>query len=164
MRKYLDIQMQDGSIGVFTIDDEGKPIEIIHAGTTITSMPVKYKSQYEMIERKNEILFIFDDSIPQVDFYSVPRVDIFAKDNQGGYFGTVGTTTDIENLEAPICYIDKNQDVVFKVANCLKDFFFSSDTINQNLKHTESMSEIALYNSFQDAKEQLDFIDIGWLR
>ena len=161
MKKYLDMQMQDGAIGVIGVDQEEKPIEIIQAGTTITSMPVKYKSQYEMIERKNKIFFIFDDSIPQVDFYAAPRVDIFAKDNYGGYFGTVGTITDIEDLEAPICYIDKNQDV-FKLANSLKEFIFPSDTTNQNVKHMELMLEIVLYNSFQEAKEQLDFIDIRW--
>ena len=161
MKKYLDMQTQDGGIGVTGFDEEGKPIERIQAGTTITSMPVKYKSQYEMIERKNKMFFIFDDSIPQVDFYAVPRVDIFAKDNQGGYFGTVGATTDIEDLEAPICYINKNQDI-FKVASYLKEFIFHSDTTNQNVKHMEPMLEIVLYNSFQEAKEQLDFIDIGW--
>lgn len=159
MKKYLDMQMQGGCIGVIGIDEEGKTIEIIQAGTTIYSMPVKYKTQYKMIENKNEILFIFDDSIPQIDFYAVPRVDIFAKDNQGGYFGTVGTITDIEDLEAPICYIDKNQDI-FKVANCLREFLFPSDTINQNLKHMEPMLDMTLCNSFQEAKEQFDFIDI----
>lgn len=105
MKKYLDMQMQDECIGVIGTDEEGKPIEIIQAGATIYSMPVKYKNQYEMIESENEIFFIFDDSILQVDFYSVPRIDIFAKDNQGGYFGTVGTITDIEDTDAPICYM-----------------------------------------------------------
>lgn len=160
MKKYLDMQMQDGcSIGVIGIDEEGKPIEIVQAGTTIYSMPVKYKEQYEVIESKNEILVIFDDYIPQVDFYAIPRIDIFARDNYGGYFGTVGNITDIEDLEAPICYIDKNQDA-FKVANCLKGFLFPSETINESQKHMEPLLDMTLCNSFQEAKEQFDFINI----
>lgn len=153
--------MQDGCIGVIAVDQKGKPIEIIQVGTTIYSMPVKYKNQYRMIESKKEIYFIFNDSIPRVDFYAVPRIDVFAKDNQGGYFGTVAATTDIEDLEAPICYIDENQDI-FQVANSLKEFILSSDMVNGNLKHMEPMLEITLYNSFLEAKGQLNFIDIGY--
>ena len=37
-----------------------------------------------------------------------------------------------------------------------------SSYIDYVTKHMEPMLEIVLYNSFQEAKEQLDFIDIEW--
>lgn len=46
MKKYLDRRrLQNGCVGVIATDDEGKPIEIIQAGTTINSMSPKHKSR-----------------------------------------------------------------------------------------------------------------------
>ena len=36
MKRYIDIQGLNESIGFIGMDDEGNPIELIQAGTTIT--------------------------------------------------------------------------------------------------------------------------------
>ncbi|MDD2447966.1 MAG: hypothetical protein PHY91_09890 [Tissierellia bacterium] len=160
MKKYIDFQTLNGSVGIIGTDDKGNPIELIQAGTTINSMPVKYKDEYLMIEEKNSIFFIFDDCIPQISFYSVPRIDIFAIDKNEGYFGTVGSSSDIMDLEAPICYIDKSNNV-YRTANNMKEFLFHLETMNEPLINMEQLLEIRFFNSFEDAREQLDFYFIG---
>lgn len=51
-------------------------------GTTLYPMSVKDKNtEYQRYADTYDLKFIFDDDIPQIDFYTVPRVDIFAKDS-----------------------------------------------------------------------------------
>lgn len=159
MKKYLDTNKENGCIGVIGSDDEGKPIEIILSGTTIYSMPIKYKNEYTDLESRKKIHFIFDDFIPQIDFYTVPLIDIFAKDNHGGFFGTLGTTIDLDDTKALICYIDKDKNV-FKVADCLREFIFEFDNVNEDLWFKQPMEGITFFNSLEEAKQQFDFIDI----
>ena len=58
MKKYIDMEKQEGCISLFVSDEEGNPIEIIQAGTTINSMPIKYKNEYKIIEDIN-IIFLY---------------------------------------------------------------------------------------------------------
>lgn len=158
MKKYIDINPQDGCIGVIGADDEGNPIDFILAGAIISSvMPIKYKNDYLELEEKHNIYFIFDDNIPQIKFYTVPLIDIFAIDKLGGYYGAVGTTAELDDLETPICYINENKQI-YKAANNLREFLFESENASELLK--EPMSGIKLFNSLVDAKEQLDFLEV----
>ena len=101
---YLDITEKDACISVWIKDSE-----IIQTGTTIYSMSVKHKNEeYERLARDYNIHFIFEDNIPMIDFYTIPRIDIFAIDGRGGYFGTVGEMTNLES-NTPICYIDNTR-------------------------------------------------------
>lgn len=160
MKKYIDRSLQQGCIGVIGTDNEGNPIEFIQAGTIISSiMPIKHKNEYLEIEEKHKIHFIFVDNIPQIDFYTVPLIDIFAIDYNGGYFGSVGNMIELEDLETPICYINKNKEI-FKVANNFKEFIFDSETATERLNQMEPLLGITFYSSLKEAKEQLDFIEI----
>ena len=159
MKKYIDMEKQEGCISLFVSDEEGNPIEIIQAGTTINSMPIKYKNEYKIIGDKNIIFFIFDDCIPEIEFYAVPRVDIFAIDSSDGCFGTIGNVSDVDDLESPICYIDKSRNI-YKVSNNMKEFIFPIETIEERLKYMEPLDGIKLFNSIDEAREQLDFIKI----
>ena len=158
MKSYIDMQTQRGCVVIFSTDEAGNPKEIMQAGTTVCSMPSKYKDKYLKLEQNNKVFFIFDDCVPEINFYAVPRIDIFARDNQEGYFGTVGGTSDIDDLEAPICYIDKNKNI-FKAANCMKEFIAFSGNRREHEKK-ELMSEVTLFSSVEEAKDKIDFIDI----
>ena len=116
MRKmYLDETETHECTSLFMRD-----VEIIHAGTTVYSMPVKEKnSEYEKFGNEYDIHFIFDDDIPHIDFYTIPQVDIMATDSLGGFIGTVGQISDLES-DAPICYIDKERNC-YLVAENAKD-------------------------------------------
>ena len=75
-----------------------KDVEIIHAGTTVYSMPATHKnSEYKKFADEYDIHFIFDDDIPQINFYTIPQIDIMATDSQGGFIGTIGQMTDLES-------------------------------------------------------------------
>ena len=78
--------------------------EIIETGTTIYSMSVREDNElYRKFAEEYDIRFIFDDRIPVVEFYAVPRLDIFATDSRGGYFVTVGSCFD---RDLPVYYMD----------------------------------------------------------
>lgn len=121
MEKYFDVAECNG-IGVFI-----KGIDLIASGNTIYSMPIKYKNQkYQRIAENYDIHFIFDDNIPQIDFYTIPYIDIMAMDSFGGYIGTVGEMSNLEST-APICYISKE-----------KQFYIVADNFKVFMQHLAS--------------------------
>ena len=104
MRKvYLDRTELTGAIFV-----NSKDTEVILAGTSIYSMSVYHKNEeYQKYADDYDIHFIFDDDISHLEFYTVPYVDVMAKDSQGGFIGTVGQQCDLKR-DAPICYINRH--------------------------------------------------------
>ena len=77
---YLDAA-SNGCTAVYV-----KDAEVVPAGTTISSMPVKMKNrEYQKYAEEYDICFIFDDHIPALPFYTVPWVDLMATDSRGGY-------------------------------------------------------------------------------
>lgn len=105
---HLDITEFDGtgttSVGIKDTDIGN---EIILAGTTINSMSTNNKNdEYQRYANDYDIQFIFDDCVPHLEFYTVPLVDIIAKDSEGGFIGSLGHHFDLEG-NAPICYINR---------------------------------------------------------
>ena len=144
----------NGAISVIRSD-----AEIIPAGTTVYSMPIEDKNaEYQHFAAAYDVHFIFDDMVPDVDFYAVPRVDIMAIDSHGGYIGTVGDLTDMES-EFPICYIDKNRKV-FRIADTFKHFV--ADCANWR-KHLEPYNDVTLFSSKDEAAKEYEFLDIDML-
>jgi hypothetical protein len=149
---YLDVTQSSMCFGVYV-----KDTEIILAGTSINSMSVnerKRHSEYQRFADEYDIHFIFDDNVPEVDFYTIPMVDIFATDNLGGYICTLGHQTDIEE-NFPICYIDKNRNC-YLIADNGKDFL-------ENVQNWKSImkpyTDIEFFTSLTQAKEKYEFLD-----
>ena len=118
-----------------------KDVEIIHAGTTIYSMPVKDKNaEYERFANEYDIHFIFDDDIPHIDFYTIPQVDIMAIDSQGGFIGTIGQMSDLKS-DAQICYID-NRHNCYLIVEKSKDFLKYAPMWKNCLKQFGDMSRV----------------------
>lgn len=133
-----------------------KDAEVIPAGISIYSMPVSAKNkEYERYAQEYDIHFIFDDSVPEIDFYTVPLIDVFATDSCGGLIGTIGRITDFES-ESGICYIDKDKNVYF-VADSGKKFLQSVSGWKTNMKMSQ---KVKIYNSQEEAKQVLEFISI----
>ena len=77
---YLDETGLTECLGIMV-----KGHEVIPAGTTLYAMPVSQKSEgYARFEELYDIHFFFADEAPAVDFYAVPRLDLFARDSRGG--------------------------------------------------------------------------------
>ena len=126
MRKvYLNKTGTNDCISVFVQD-----AEVLSAGTTIHSMSLRDKNEeYQRYADDYDIHFIFDDDIPAPAFYTVPQVDIMAKDSKGGFIGTVGQQSDLES-DAPICYIN-NQQECFLIAKTGKEFIMPASIVNK---------------------------------
>ncbi|WP_100333599.1 hypothetical protein [Bacillus alkalisoli] len=153
MRKvYLDRTELIGAINV-NIEDT----EVILAGTTIFPMSAQYKNEeYQKCASDYDIQFIFDDDIPHLEFFTVPHVDIMAKDSKGGIIGTVYQKCDSES-DAPICYINRDLECYINSEN-EKDFLINIGTWQYNLKPYD---KITVYRSKAEAETELEFIDLS---
>lgn len=152
-RVFFDAAQNASAIGLFQ-----PGTEILQAGTTVYSMPVGEKNaEYQKFADDYDIHFIFDDMPITVDFYAVPRIDIFAVDSYGGYIGTIGGLTDNES-SLPICYID-NQRKVFYLANNSVDFLEKCPTWKEHLK---PCSSVELFCSKADAMNAYEFVEVSY--
>ncbi|MBT2641900.1 hypothetical protein J7I80_06665 [Bacillus sp. ISL-41] len=152
MRKvYLDRTELIGAINVNL-----KDIEVIPAGTTIFPMSAHDKNkEYQKFANDYDLQFIFDDDIPHLKFYTVPYVDIMAKDSKGGFIGTVGQQSDLKS-DAPICYINRHLECLIITENG-EDFLSNIGTWQDNLKPYD---KITVYRSKAEAEMELEFIDL----
>lgn len=151
MEKFIDVAECNG-IGVFI-----KGIDLIASGNTIYSMPIEDKNEeYQRIAENYDIHFIFDDNIPQIDFYTIPYIDIMAMDSFGGYIGTVGEMSDLEST-APICYISKEKQF-YIVADNFKVFMQHLASWKKEMKLNET---VVFYQTKAEAKATNDFFDLG---
>ena len=153
MRKlYLDETEPHECMAIFM-----KDVEIIHAGTTIYSMPVKDKNaEYERYANEYDIHFIFDDDIPHIDFYTIPQVDIMATDSQGGFIGTIGQMSDLES-DASICYIDNKRNC-YLIVEKAKDFLKCVPMWKMCLKEYNG---VTFYNSKSEAEKVIEFLNLN---
>ncbi len=148
---YMDRTENNECISLFSHD-----LEIVCAGTTITSMPQSdYCEEYKRFADEYDIKFIFDNYVPTVDFYTVPQFDICAMDSEGGYIGTIGNSSDFE-LDYPIGYIDKSRNC-FIIASCGKEFL---ENVANWKARKQSYNDISFFESKEDAQNKLEFIEI----
>jgi len=148
---YLDMTGMKSCTSVWM-----KDTEIIPAGATVYAMSSKHKNaEYERFSREYDINFIFDDNIPVIDFYTIPRIDIFATDSRGGYIGTVGKMTDLEG-DAPICYIDKDRQC-YLICKTGKEFLQKASSWKTS---HEPYKDIIFYSSKAEAMKEKEFLSL----
>lgn len=80
---------------------EGK--EIIPAGKGFAPFIMTCEETgFTSLQRKRGVFLIFEGTIPNLDFYPVPKLTLFAHDGEGGYFAYAG-----KDLDSPIYFISK---------------------------------------------------------
>lgn len=153
MRKlYLDRTENKACVSVFIRD-----AEVIPAGSTVYSMCVKDKNaEYQKYADEYDVRFIFDDDVPEIDFYTVPWIDLFARDSKGGFWGTLGTMTAF-NENAPICYID-SEHRCFRAAESGHDFLKG---LRENKIELKREDRVVFYKSLEDAEKELEFVKLN---
>ncbi len=150
---YLDVSKRKNCPAICVAT---KDTEVIKAGTTVYDMSLNEKNEtYKQYADEYDIHFIFEDDIPKLLFYTVPQVDIFATDSEGGLIGTVGSMTDLQS-HLSICYIDRNKKC-FLIANNGKEFLEKKNNWKINI---EPYNEVVFYESKLEAEKELKFIDI----
>lgn len=133
-----------------------KDAEVNWAGATVYSMSVKHKNkEYQRFADEYDIHFIFDDNIPVLDFYTIPLIDIFATDSDGGYLGSVGEGIDLEG-NVPICYIDKERNC-YLIASDSKGFF--NNVVNWK-KNMTLYKNVEFFSANTEAMKKYEFISI----
>lgn len=150
---YLDTtELQLSGISFVGIEDT----EIILAGTIINSMDINEKNdEYQRYADDYDIQFIFDDCIPSLRFYTVPLVDIVAKDSDGGFIGSLGQQFDLES-DSPICYINKELEC-FIVSKNITGFLENVESWKKNLMLYD---KITFYTSKGEAESKLEFFNL----
>ena len=133
-----------------------KDTEVIKAGTTVYYMDSNDKNEtYKQYADEYDIHFLFDDNVVEVSFYTVPQVDVFARDSEDGLIGTVGSITDLQS-DLPICYINKNKEC-FLIANNGKEFL---EIVKEWKNNLIPYNEVIFYKSKLEAEKELVFISI----
>ncbi|MEE1061659.1 MAG: hypothetical protein UH080_07570 [Ruminococcus sp.] len=148
---YLDETQSDCCTAVFVSD-----AEVIRAGATVYSMPVSDKNdEYKRLAEDYDVRFIFDDNPPAINFYTIPLINIFATDSNGGYIASLGQIFDIES-NAPICYIDSDKKC-YVIAENGKEFL---KNISNWKDKKELINDIKFYYSKEEAEKENEFLDI----
>ena len=149
---YLDVTKRENCPAICICI---KDTEVITSGSTVYHMDSNDKNEtYQQYADEYDIHFIFDDII-KLSFYTVPQVDVFATDSEGGLIGTVGSFTDLQS-DLPICYINKNKEC-FLIANNEREFLEITKGWKNNLK---PYNEVIFYESKLEAEKELRFINI----
>ena len=152
MRIYYDYEQfrqDDGPVGLFLMDAEAAP-----AGTEIYVMPVKDKNEeYDRIAKKTGIHFIFDDHVPEIPFYAVPYLCIFATDDRDGFFACKHIPDFA--YEEPVYYIPGRKKV-YQVADSLEELINGDKNWRENLRQAR---KIRLYASREAAERNQPFVD-----
>ncbi|MGN0395079.1 MAG: hypothetical protein ACI4EF_06930 [Coprococcus sp.] len=131
-------------------------IKLIAAGTTVYTMSVSEKNaEYDAIADIGDIHFIFDDHVPEVTFYAVPWIDIFATVSDGGYLATYGEITDIES-HSRILYISKDGEIRIAAPH-LRKLISQKKSWKNNMQKTKM---VKLYASKEEAMQELPFFNI----
>lgn len=151
MRKlYIDATQRNICYAVFI-----KDAEVVLAGTPVYVMPIKDKNEeYQHFADTYDIRFIFEDDVPKIDFYTVPMVEIFATDSAGGYIGSVGRPTDLQD-NIPICYIDKSRNC-YLIAGNGTEFLRIAHRWKSTMKPYQ---DIDCLESIEMAQKKYDFLD-----
>lgn len=148
---YVDQTQNNGCISFFA-----PGARLIPAGTTVSSMSVRDRNdEYLRYAEEYDIHFIFDDGIPEIDFYTVPQVDIMAEDSDGGLIGTIGQICDLES-DAPICYISRDRNC-YQIAENGAAFLAK---VQEWKMHRTLCREVVFYPSKEAAEKELDFFVI----
>lgn len=129
--------------------------EVILAGTPINTMSVKHKNnEYQRFAEEYDIHFIFEDRVPEIDFYTIPMVDVFARDSAGGYIGSVGQATNLK-ANTPICYIDGEKNC-YLIAKNFREFLDSAYRWKEMLI---PYNHVEFFESLEMAQKKYEFLD-----
>ena len=154
MTQYLDMTQVKGCFGV--IPENGETIVL--TGVSVYSMPLSVKRKeseiYDDFAQKYGIHFIFDDCIPEIDFYAIPKIEIAATDNDGGFIASMGESFSLRD-SVPLVYISADQKTYLITEDSSKFLSIASEWKEKLTPY----NGVALYASKEDARKDYPIID-----
>ena len=154
MIQYLDMTQVKGCFGV--IPENGEVVVL--TGVSVNSMPLSVKRKegeaYDDFARKYGIHFIFDDCIPEIDFYTVPKIEVAATDGDGGFIARVGEPFSLRD-SVPLIYISAERKAYLITEDSSEFLSIASEWKKKLIPY----DGIALYASKEDARKDYPIID-----
>lgn len=154
MTQYLDMTQVKGCFGV--IPENGETIVL--TGVSVYSMPLSVKRDegeaYKDFARKYGVHFIFDDCIPEINFYTVPKIEIGATDKNGGFIASVGEPFSLRD-SVPLVYISTDRKA-YLITEDSSEFLSIASEWKEKLTPYDG---VALYASKEDALKDYSIID-----
>lgn len=119
----IDVEKENRATGYFLKSEDDKKIELVLAGKRIITVPKKEQTLkiYKLLEENCDLIFCTTQTLDDFPFYPVPTFSIFAFDNEGNCFGTIGGIGDIVDDDYPVGYVNRNG-MYAKISNSLKEF------------------------------------------
>ena len=150
-----DMREKDGPIAIFS-----SKVNVVSAGTTFRVMSPRTREktpQYGEIEERYGIFFFFSDrDEPELPFFAVPHLELFARDREGGWFGTSNQG------EEEVYYITP-EGVPFQVSNSMKNFARRLLAEEDWRELWEPAQELALYPSKEAAARAVELVPLSEL-
>ena len=154
MIQYLDMTQTEGCIGV--IPENGETI--VFTGVSVNSMPLAVKREegeaYDDFAQKYGIHFIFDDCIPEIDFYTVPKIEVAATDGDDGFIASVGEPFSLRD-SVPLIYISAERKA-YLITEDSRKFLSIASKWKEKLTPYDGIS---LYKSKEDARKEYQIVD-----
>lgn len=154
MAVYMDFSGTEGAVGYIA---DGEPV--IPVGVSISAMPMSVKQkeweQYQQFAKENDVFFLFEDNVPTIDFYAVPRVDIVATDSAGGLIGSVENTFDLSH-SVPLIYLSPDRECFLITADSTQFLSMAS----QWKKNLVPYNGVRLYPSKEEAMADFPIVNV----
>ena len=154
MTQYLDMTQTAGCVAI--IPENGETVVL--TGVSVYSMPLSVKRKeseiYDDFAQKYGIHFIFDDCIPEIDFYAIPKIEIAATDNDGGFIASMGESFSLRD-SVPLVYISSDQKTYLITEDSSKFLSIASEWKEKLTPY----NGVALYASKEDARKDYPIID-----
>ena len=150
-----DMREKDGPIAIFS-----SKVNVVSAGTTFNVMSAREREktpQYGEIEERYGIFFFFSDrDEPELPFFAVPHLELFARDREGGWFGTSNQG------EEEVYYITPEGEP-FRVSSSIKEFARRLLAGEDWRELWEPAQELALYPSKEAAARVVELVPLSEL-
>lgn len=149
-----DMREKDGPIAIFS-----SKVNVVSAGTTFRVSPRTREQtpQYGEVEERYGIFFFFSDrDEPELPFFAVPHLELFARDREGGWFGTSNQG------EEEVYYITP-EGAPFRVSNSMKNFARRLLAGEDWRELWEPAQELALYPSKEAAAQAVELVPLSEL-
>lgn len=150
-----DMREKDGPIAIFS-----SKVNVVPAGTTFRVMSARERErtpQYGEIEERYGIFFFFRDrDVPELPFFAVPHLTLFARDREGGWFGTSNQG------EEEVYYITPEGEP-FRVSSSMKEFARRLLAGEDWREMWEPAQELTLYPSKEAAAQAVELVPLSEL-
>lgn len=119
----IDGEKENKAIAIGIISKDDKKTEVVLAGKNIVIVPQNERDHkiYNLLEENCDVIFCTTQTLEDFSFYPVPQFSIFAVDNQGNCFGTIGGIGDIVDDDYPVGYVN-NEGTYAQISDSIKEF------------------------------------------